>query len=226
MANDNLVFISNNVKGIQNKVKRLKIFEYLKDNLGSNGFVFLQETHSSINDEKKWNDDFKGHLFFSHGETNSCGVAIGYVGSKKIEVLNRKNDSCGRILLLEIKIDESPYILINLYNPNTETDQVSVLNELDRMISSLNNTPNAQIILGGDFNFTFCSNLEASGGNPKMKKKSLAKFIEMKNKFDLCDIWRIRNPNSKRFTFRQQHVSGFIQRRLDFFLFQMFYKTL
>ena len=34
----------------------------------------------------------------------------------------------------------------------------------------------------------------------------------------LCDIWRIRNPNVKRFTFRQNHVSGFIERRLDFFL--------
>ena len=33
----------------------------------------------------------------------------------------------------------------------------------------------------------------------------------------MCDIWRIRNPNVKRFTFRQNHVSGFIERRLDFF---------
>ena len=30
--------------------------------------------------------------------------------------------------------------------------------------------------------------------------------------------WRIRNPNVKHFTFRQNHVSGFIERRLDFFL--------
>ena len=34
----------------------------------------------------------------------------------------------------------------------------------------------------------------------------------------MCDIWRIRNPNVKRFTFRQNHVSGFVERRLDFFL--------
>ena len=34
----------------------------------------------------------------------------------------------------------------------------------------------------------------------------------------MCDIWRIRNPNVRRFTFRQNHVSGFIERRLDFFL--------
>ena len=30
------------------------------------------------------------------------------------------------------------------------------------------------------------------------------------------DIWRIRNPNAKSFTFQQNHVSGFIERRLNF----------
>ena len=38
-------FISDNVKGICSSLKRLKIFEYLKNNLHHNGFVFLQETH-------------------------------------------------------------------------------------------------------------------------------------------------------------------------------------
>ena len=46
----------------------------------------------------------------------------------------------------------------------------------------------------------------------------MAKLIQIKEKFDLCDIWRIRNPKMKRFTFRQQHILGFIQRRLDYFL--------
>ena len=31
------------------------------------------------------------------------------------------------------------------------------------------------------------------------------------------DSWRIRNPNTKRYTFHQQHSSGYIQRRLDYF---------
>ena len=33
----------------------------------------------------------------------------------------------------------------------------------------------------------------------------------------MCDIWRIRNPKTKRCTFRQEHVSTLIQRRLDYF---------
>ena len=59
--------------------------------------------------------------------------------------------------------------------------------------------------------------MNSYGGKPTLKKKSIAKFIELKEKFDLCDIWRIRNPKTKIYTFRQKHVSGLIQRRLDYF---------
>ena len=59
-----LHFISNNVKGLQNYLKRIKIFEYLKSDLGSNEFLFLQETHSSLADEKKWVAELKGTTFF------------------------------------------------------------------------------------------------------------------------------------------------------------------
>ena len=60
------------------------------------------------------------------------------------------------------------------------------------------------------------------GGKPTLKKKSIAKFIEPKEKFDLCDIWRIRNPKTKRYTFRQKHVSELIQRRFDYFYISNF----
>ena len=42
---NNLSFISNNVEGIQAISKRIKIFEYLKNYVTSNGSIFLQETH-------------------------------------------------------------------------------------------------------------------------------------------------------------------------------------
>ena len=51
-----------------------------------------------------------------------------------------------------------------------------------------------------------------------MKNKSVAKFIYTKESLGLCDIWRVRNPKKKRNTFRKQHVTGFIPRRLDYFL--------
>ena len=41
MESDNLNFISCNVKGIQQPSKRIKVYEYLKNNSLPNGFVFL-----------------------------------------------------------------------------------------------------------------------------------------------------------------------------------------
>ena len=52
MNTNNLNFVSNNVKGLQGRDKRIKLFEYLKNCISSNGFVFLQDTHSSLNVEK------------------------------------------------------------------------------------------------------------------------------------------------------------------------------
>ena len=94
-------FISNNVKGFQNSLKRLKIVNYLKENLSYNGFLFLQETHSSSKDEIKWKDEFKEELFFLHRKTNSCEVAIGYTRKTYFKLLKKKNDENGRFSILE-----------------------------------------------------------------------------------------------------------------------------
>ena len=101
MNSDSLKFISNNVRGIQKSEKRIKIFEYLKNSLSPNGFIFLQETHSSVDDEKRWCNELNGNLFFSHGKTNLGGVAIGYVGSKCFVLANQTADKNGRLLLVE-----------------------------------------------------------------------------------------------------------------------------
>ena len=59
--------------------------------LGSRFLAELRKKNFSIADEKKWADELKGPIFFSHGKTNSCGVAIGYIGSNKVDVLDTKN---------------------------------------------------------------------------------------------------------------------------------------
>ena len=74
----NLDFISNSVKGIPASKKRLKLFEYLQQNLTFYGFKLFQETHSSFNGKKQWKDEFNGPLFFSHDKAISCGAGTGF----------------------------------------------------------------------------------------------------------------------------------------------------
>ena len=58
--------------------------------------------------------------------------------------------------------------------------------------------------------------LDAAGGNPKLKLNSITEFTKLKNQFLLCEFFRIRHPDVKRFTSRQQNPS--LSRRLDYFL--------
>ena len=66
--------------------------------------------------------------------------------------------------------------------------------------------------MGGDFNAILDSDLDCSGGKPFTKEYTKDLCLD----FDLVDIWPIRNPKSKRFTWRQKN--HFIQRRLDYWL--------
>ena len=104
--------------------------------------------------------------------------------------------------MLDASIDDPDYILVNIYNANAETEQTKVLNNLHLLLGSLDIHQIKQIILAGDFNFFLDTTLDTEGGAPCLKKKSVAKVIKIQQHFGLCDIWRLRIPNTKQFTFR------------------------
>ena len=60
---------------------------------------------------------------------------IGYLGGNKIEANRIKNDNQARILIVDADIDKETFVLINLYNSNTETEQVKTIYELDQLLS-------------------------------------------------------------------------------------------
>ena len=130
--------------------------------------------------KKKWNHDFQGHSFFPHGKTNSCGVAIGYYAKKSFELLNKINYKSGRVLIIEVKIESNVVLLTNLYNVNKENEQLSPLSDLSNMLEKIDDINNKSTVFGGDFNLFFEAKLEAQGGHPVLKKKSLAKLIQIK----------------------------------------------
>ena len=67
---------------------------------------------------------------------------------------------------------------------------------------------------GGDFNCCLSPN-DADGGKYKPKVKSVAEIQSIIEDFDLCDIWRIRNPEIKQYTWR---TFSPLQRRLGYIL--------
>ena len=56
-------------------------------------------------------------------------------------------------LILNVTIDVKNFVLINLYNRNTENEQVKVLNTLLTMTKTIDINENTKILLAGDFYF-------------------------------------------------------------------------
>ena len=71
-----------------------------------------------------------------------------------------------------------------MYNPNTDTEQVATLYDLDKMLETIKDLYDKHIVLAGDFNFFFDTSLDSYGGKPTVKKKSIPKFTKLKKKFD------------------------------------------
>ena len=113
--------------------------------------------------------------------------------------------------------DQYVFILISLYNRNTEKEQVFTWEKMNLMLQTIDGLQKEIITLGGDFNLFLDSVLEAEGSRAALKKSSVSELIEIKEKYNLCDICRNRSIKKKRFTFPQKYRSGFLQKKLDYF---------
>ena len=82
-------------------------------------------------------------------------------------------------------------MMLLLYSANKECEQFQVLTTLCNFLSNITDLHCKNIIFDRDFNVFFNTNCEAQGGNPTLKKKSVAKLIHIKESLEL--IWRVRN---------------------------------
>ena len=73
--------------------------------------MFIQESHFSKENEKKIENEFKGNIFHSHGNTQSRGVTILIKDELKSKVINTVKDDDGRFLLINIEIKDNIYTL-------------------------------------------------------------------------------------------------------------------
>ena len=158
----------------------------------------MQETHSTENVEINWSNGTRGELLFSHGSSNSRGAAILFGNQLEYKIIEKIADNNGRFIIVLCIIQDTHFLLINTYSPNDENSQVETVNEIFLKVNELEIPLDTFIIWGGDFNITFDLKLEAFGGNPTLKVKTIQIIKELLTEMNLCDIWRIRNPCAKR----------------------------
>ena len=209
-----LKFLSLNVRGINNFIKRQKLFTWFKKSKAD--IIFIQETYSSEENEKQWINEWGGHITFSHGTKHSKGSAILIKKGRDISIVDAENDLAGRYNYLELDVEGTHVKILNIYAPNHENQQIQFYKNIQKFINRKNNENEENIwILGGDFNIAQ-EIIDRKGGLDCIKKNVIKEIDGLKDFFNLHDAWRIKNPLQKRFTWRRTNP---IQKsRIDFFL--------
>ena len=204
-------FLSLNVRGLGNKEKRSKVFQWLKTQEQS--FYCLQETHITQKSKIEWETEW-GHLaFFSGNSSNSQGLAI--LVNKNISKANivcHKEIVPGRIQALEVIIENKNIILLNLYGPNNDTIFI-----FEKLKSFLFDNTDKYFIITGDFNTVLDTELDKFGGIKNTHPNCRKHILEFIKEYDLVDIWRLQHPNIKKYTWHSSKKPR-ISSRLDYFL--------
>ena len=66
-----------------------------------------------------------------------------------------------RMLIRDVAINDSEYILINLYNSDNAKEEIDVLNNIFVLLEKFDTNSKKQLIMAGDFNSFFDSKLDA-----------------------------------------------------------------
>jgi len=201
-----------NVNGLRNDIKRNAIFNKLRP---LSHIVFLQETHSSKELENKWKTEWGSQIIFSHGISNSKGVAILFPKNLDYEIKDKTTDSEGRLLILKILLNEKHYNLCNIYAPTMDhrKEQIFFINTLRNKLATLDQE---NFILGGDLNIYLNPKLDKldTMSNKYDHPEYRREFLSIMDSFSLADFWRILNPKTRRYTW---HARGKAS-RLDYWL--------
>ena len=200
-----------NVQGLCEKQKRDRFYSWIKQQKGN--IILAQETHYTNSITSSVKSEWQGDIFHSFGTTQSCGVTTYISRNINYEIIDTHNDKDGRILLINIKINDNIYTIVNIYAPNDRKRREKYYKDLKNFIETY---ALGLIIIGGDWNEIQNPIDRLSKGKPKKAVNSLKLLIKEGR---LVDIWRKKFPNLKQFTWKRKNVKNEAS-RIDYFLTQ------
>ena len=198
-----------NCRGLQDYVKRRKIFHYMRNI--ENDIIFLQETHSDKKDEISWKSQWGESAWFASFSSNSRGVAILIRNSISVKVISVFYDPNGRFLILNCKLNDVPVTLVNIYAPNNDDPDflLEVFAEMDKF-------DNSSLIIGGDFNAVI-GPLDYQGTRQQHSNSKVSDMLSVIiDEYNLVDVWRHYHPTLRQYT-RHQKTPRVLS-RLDYIL--------
>lgn len=210
---EGLTLASFNVNGMNVATKRRAVFDKLREVRAD--ISFIQETHSTPAVAHLWKAEWGGQAFFSHGLSNSRGVAVLFARTFNPRIIGSFHDPQGRFLLLDFELNDEVATLGSVYAP-TQDRAGEQMAFLDSLQAGLETMANVTVLLGGDFNCILDPTLDKNSStippaSTLTYRNGLRSFMEDAM---LSDVWRDRFPSRSSFTFRRAKYAS----RLDLFL--------
>ena len=120
-----------------------------------------------------------------------------------------------RILIIRISKDndDTGFWICNIYAPCGKKDKIAFFKKSSKLIVDLMNFGHEPMVCIGDFNSVLNNDLDVISGeyHDGNVVKEFNTFIEH---VGLLDIWRVENPSTKSFTWRNNSMKS--ARRLDY----------
>uniref|UniRef100_A0A8C6S5T9 exodeoxyribonuclease III n=1 Tax=Neogobius melanostomus TaxID=47308 RepID=A0A8C6S5T9_9GOBI len=190
-----------NVKGSNSVVKKKSILNSLKKD--SIHIAFLQETHLTDDEHKKYCREWVGQVFYSSYATNKRGVITLIHKNLPLTVISTHKDKEGRYIFVKGVLHGENVLLGNVYAPNLQDDEFYA-----ELLGALVDMECGNVILAGDFNCVLCPELDRLPPHSVLTKNSKA-LLQILSELNLVDVWRHYNPLVKHFTFHSNpHLSA------------------
>lgn len=203
---DRLVILNLNVKGLRDPQKRRKVFALLRDFKGD--IITLQETHATQETQMLWQSEWGGIIRYANGDSKARGVMTLFRKNLNCSIENSYVDSSGRVLILEVKIDQNLIVITNIYAPNEDD-----VNFYQNTIQQIENFDNRNIIWSGDFNLVMNPAIDRYNSTSN-HKKACAVLESYMLEAELVDIWRLKNPQARSYTWQNNDRKS----RIDMFV--------
>lgn len=197
-----------NVNGLQNPVKKGKLFAKMKKE--GHHIIFWQETHlTKKGHEKRKYPGFKNIFYSSNTKGPNRGVAILISNKISFQFSSQIADKEGRYILIKGILDSKVVTLLNIYRPLGQ-DKSLIRTIFDLIVTETSGV----LICGGDWNVQLHPTLDSSNLLKKQNPESLY-VRKMLNEVGLIDLWRELHLSSKAYTFFS-HPHG-VYSRIDYF---------
>ena len=193
---DNIIICSVNVRGLSDNSKRQDVFNWLKKKEYS--IYCIQDFHGKCGMEKVYMAEWGYKCIFNIYNSNSRGVAILFNNNFEFTVHDQFTSQDGNIAAIDISIYDQRSTIVCLYGPNRDTPEF-----YDNVCNIIDNFENASVILCEDWNLVLDYERDTKGYLHKNNPVSRDKVLNMMEKYDIRDIWRVNNENTHRYTWKK-----------------------